>query len=39
MNENFEHEYNQDGRITKTIFTGYTLVQRITIESAEVDKI
>ncbi|MHB9293973.1 hypothetical protein Holit_03092 [Hollandina sp. SP2] len=39
LNENYEHEYNQDGRITKTIFTGYTLTQRITIESTEVDKI
>jgi hypothetical protein len=39
LNENYEHEYNQDGRITKTIFTGYTLTQRVTIESVEVDKI
>jgi hypothetical protein len=39
MNENYDHEYNQDGRITKTIFIGYTLVQGITIESSEVDKI
>ncbi|MDR2485097.1 MAG: SIMPL domain-containing protein [Treponema sp.] len=39
LNENYEHEYNQDGRITKTIFTGYTLTQRVTIESIEVDKI
>ncbi|MDR0685614.1 MAG: SIMPL domain-containing protein [Spirochaetaceae bacterium] len=39
LNENYEHEYNQDGRITKTIFTGYTLTQKVTIESAEVDKI
>ncbi|MDR0637635.1 MAG: SIMPL domain-containing protein [Spirochaetaceae bacterium] len=39
LNENYEREYNQDGRITKTIFTGYTLTQKVTIESAEVDKI
>jgi hypothetical protein len=39
LNENYEHEYNQDGRIAKTIFTGYTLTQRVTIESTEVDKI
>jgi hypothetical protein len=39
INENYEHEFNQDGRITKTIFTGYTLTQRVAIESAEVDKI
>ncbi|MDR2921797.1 MAG: SIMPL domain-containing protein [Treponema sp.] len=39
INENYDHEYNQDGRITKTIFAGYTLVQGIKIESAEVDKI
>ncbi|MDR1316569.1 MAG: SIMPL domain-containing protein [Spirochaetales bacterium] len=39
MNENRETEYNQEGRITGIIFTGYTLVQGITIESADVDKI
>jgi hypothetical protein len=39
LNENYEHEYNQDGRITKTIFTGYTLTQRVTIESTEVNRI
>jgi hypothetical protein len=39
LNENYEHEYNQEGRITKTIFTGYTLTQKVTIESTEVDKI
>ena len=39
LTENFEYEYNQDGRITKTIFTGYTLTQNVTIESTEVDKI
>jgi hypothetical protein len=31
LNENYEHEYNQDGRIAKTIFTGYTLNQKVTI--------
>ena len=39
ISENYEHEFNQDGRITKTIFKGYTLTQRVTIESTEVDKI
>jgi hypothetical protein len=39
ISENYEHEYNQDGRITKAIFVGYTLIQGITIESTEVDKI
>ena len=39
LNENYEHEYNQDGRIIKTIFTGYTLTQMVTIESTEVNKI
>ena len=39
IKENYEYEYNQDGRITKTTFSGYTLTQRVTIESAEVDKI
>ena len=39
MNENYEREYNQDGRITRNIFAGYTLTQRVTIESDEVDKI
>jgi hypothetical protein len=39
MKENYDREYSQDGKITKTIFTGYTLTQRVTIESGEVDKI
>ncbi len=39
MSENFDYEYNQDGKITKTIFTGYTLTQGVTIKSSEVDKI
>ena len=39
LKENYEHEFNQDGKITKTVFTGYTLTQRVTIESTEVDKI
>ncbi|GHV94463.1 SIMPL domain-containing protein [Spirochaetia bacterium] len=38
-NENYDYEYNQDGRITKTIFAGYTLTQRVTIESTEIEKI
>jgi hypothetical protein len=38
-NENYAQEYSQDGSIRKTIFTGYTLVQEITIKSIEVDKI
>ncbi|MHC6203206.1 SIMPL domain-containing protein [Breznakiellaceae bacterium SP9] len=37
--ENYDNEYNQDGRITKTTLTGYTLTQNVTIESTEVDKI
>jgi len=37
--ENYDYEYNQDGRLTKTIFTGYALSQTVTIESHEVDKI
>ena len=39
ISENYEYEYNQEGRITKTTFTGYTLTQNVTIESGEVDKI
>ena len=39
LNENHEYEYNQDGRIIRTTFTGYTLTQMVTIESTEVDKI
>jgi hypothetical protein len=39
MNENYENELNQDGRITKRIFTGYTLTQSVTLKSGEVDKI
>jgi hypothetical protein len=39
MSENYDYEYNQDGRITKTVFAGYTLTQRVAIKSGEVDKI
>jgi hypothetical protein len=39
MHENYENELNQDGKITKRLFTGYTLTQRVAIESDEVDKI
>jgi hypothetical protein len=39
MDENYEREYIKEGNFTKTIFAGYTLTQRLTIESAEVDKI
>jgi hypothetical protein len=39
MAENYEFEYNQQGIIIKKIFTGYTLTQRVTIKSGEVDKI
>ena len=37
-NENYEYEYNQDGRMTKRTFTGYTLIQSVKIESSDVDK-
>jgi hypothetical protein len=36
---NYEHEYNQQGRIIKTIPTDYTLTQSVEIKSGEVDKI
>ena len=39
ISSDYEHEYNQDGRIIKTTFTGYILTQGVTIESTEVDKI
>jgi hypothetical protein len=39
MRENYSQELNQEGRIIGTRFTGYTLTQRVTIESAEIDKI
>ncbi|MDR0876407.1 MAG: SIMPL domain-containing protein [Treponema sp.] len=39
MNENYNYEYNQEGRMTKTIFAGYTLTQRVSLESTEIDKI
>jgi hypothetical protein len=38
-NENYDYEYNYEGRMTKRTFTGYTLTQNVKIESAEVDKI
>jgi uncharacterized protein len=39
LSENYENEFNQDGRVIKTKFIGYTLTQKVTIESTEVDKI
>ena len=39
LNENYENEFNKEGRITKTLLAGYTLTQRVTIKSPEVDKI
>ncbi|MDR2521543.1 MAG: SIMPL domain-containing protein [Spirochaetaceae bacterium] len=36
-NENYDYEYNQDGRMTKQTFTGYTLTQQVKIESSDVD--
>ena len=39
IRENYEYEYNDIGRITKTIFAGYTLTQNVTINSSHVDKI
>jgi hypothetical protein len=39
MRENYDYEYNQDGRIIRTTFSGYTLTQGIVIKSVEVDKI
>jgi hypothetical protein len=39
ISENYEYQYSQEGRITKSTFTGYTLTQNVTIESAEVNKI
>jgi hypothetical protein len=39
IREDYEYQYNQEGRITKSTFTGYTLTQNVTIESDEVDKI
>ncbi|GMO27991.1 MAG: SIMPL domain-containing protein [Termitinemataceae bacterium] len=39
IDENYNYEYNEQGRITKTTFTGYSLTQNVTIKSSEVDKI
>jgi hypothetical protein len=39
LNKNYEYEYSEDGRVKKTLFSGYTLTQRVTIQSNEVDKI
>ncbi|MDR2480889.1 MAG: SIMPL domain-containing protein [Spirochaetaceae bacterium] len=39
IQENYHHEYNYEGRLTNTIFTGYTLTQSVKIESNDVDKI
>lgn len=39
ISKNFDENYDNQGRITDRKFTGYTLNQRITIESKEVEKI
>jgi len=39
ISKNIEEIYDNDGRIRERKFTGYNLVQRITIESKEVEKI
>ena len=39
MRENYENEYNNDGRIRKTLFIGYTLTQNVTINSTDVGKV
>ena len=36
--ENYDFEYNQDGRMTRRTFTGYTLTQNVKIESSDVEK-
>jgi hypothetical protein len=37
--ENYDYEYSQEGRLTKTIFAGYTLTQEVKIQSSDVDRI
>jgi uncharacterized protein len=39
IEKEFEEEYDNSGRRTKSVFTGYRLSQNIQIESNEVDKI
>jgi hypothetical protein len=37
--ENYDYEYNVDGSFRQNVFKGYTLTQRVTIESKDVDRI
>jgi hypothetical protein len=39
LSKNFEELYDNQGRITSRKFSGYTLNQRVTVESKEVEKI
>ena len=39
ISENYNNEYNADGSYRQMVFSGYTLTQKVTIESHEVDKI
>ncbi|OCB75230.1 SIMPL domain-containing protein [Flavobacterium crassostreae] len=39
FNKNFETTYNENGTIRQNLFTGFTLSQRVTIQSKEVNKI
>ncbi len=39
INKEFDEQYDETGRRTKSIFTGYRLSQNVQIESGEVDKV
>jgi uncharacterized protein len=39
INKDFDHQYDSYGNLTKSVFSGYSLTQRIQIESREVDKV
>ncbi len=37
--KNYSNQYDNNGRMTSSVFSGYTLTQNIKIESGEVDKV
>ena len=39
INKEFDNSYDDMGNITRTVFTGYRLSQRVQVESTEVDKV
>ncbi len=39
INRNYSNRFDENGRITQTIFSGYSLTQQIKVESQQIDKV